>query len=211
MKTFFWTTIFWILVFFWFFGYIKWFNQDLGTTIFSYIVKTEVCVEKECPEVECPEVECDGTGSWNITSDKSDSITIRLDEIKKQIKEINEKLDIQSSNAPDAVSVSLKTTKKTNIWIFPLDWSEHKQYTMPASDDILKDTLNVLFDKTAFKLKWTKLDNDWNLAITLERDFDVAFGWSAMVEQVRNTIEKTATQFSQIKKITILPEEVLQP
>jgi hypothetical protein len=32
-----------------------------------------------------------------------------------------------------------------------------------------------------------------------------------MVEQVKTSIEKTATQFPQIKKITILPEEVLQP
>jgi hypothetical protein len=46
---------------------------------------------------------------------------------------------------------------------------------MPASDDILKDTLNILFEKSAFKLKGTRLDNDGNLAITLERDFDVAF------------------------------------
>jgi len=32
-----------------------------------------------------------------------------------------------------------------------------------------------------------------------------------MVEQVKTSTEKTATQFSQIKKVTILPEEVLQP
>ena len=208
MKTFFWTTIFWLFVFFGFFGYIKWFNQDLGTRFFSYIVKTEVCVQQECPDIN----EAISLEDWEVISlSNSNSVETKLDEIKNQIKEINEKLDIQSSNAPDAVSVSLKTTKRTNIWIFPLDWSEHKQYIMPASDDILKDTLNILFEKSAFKLKGTRLDNDGNLAITLERDFDVAFWWSAMVEQVKTSIEKTATQFPQIKKITILPEEVLQP
>lgn len=208
MKTFFWTTIFWLFVFFGFFGYIKWFNQDFGTKFFSYIVKTEVCVQQECPEIN----EAISLEDWEVISlSNSNSVETKLDEIKNQIKEINEKLDIQSSNAPDAVSVSLKTTKRTNIWIFPLDWSEHKQYIMPASDDILKDTLNILFEKSAFKLKGTRLDNDGNLAITLERDFDVAFWWSAMVEQVKTSIEKTATQFPQIKKITILPEEVLQP
>lgn len=167
----------------------------------------EACVQEECPETIYSE-------SWSgdtISLVKPGSIDTKLDEIKQQIKEINEKLDIQSSNAPDAVSVSLKTTKKTNIWIFPLDGTEHKQYTMAASDDILKDTLNLLFEKSAFKVKNTKLDNDGNLAITLERDRNVAFGWSAMVEQVKTSIEKTATQFPQIKKVIILPEEVLQP
>ncbi len=207
MKTFFWTTIFWLLVFFGFFGYVKWFNQDLGTKIFSYIVKTESCIQQECPEVNNIE-------TWSgveIPLNTSNSLDTKLDEIKQQIKEINEKLDIQSSNAPDAVSVSLKTTKKTNIWIFPLDGTEHKQYTMAASDDILRDTLNLLFEKSAFNLKNTKLDNDGNLILTLERDRNIPFGWSAMVEQVRTSIEKTATQFPQIKKVIILPEEVLQP
>ena len=186
---------------------MKWFNQDLGTKVLSCIVKIEACVQEECPETIYSELWSGDT----VSLTKPESIETKIDEIKQQIKEINEKLDIQSSNSPDAVSVSLKTTKKTNIWIFPLDGTEHKQYTMPASDDILRDTLNILFEKSAFKLKGTKLDNDGNLTITLERDWDVAFGWSAMVEQVKTSTEKTATQFSQIKKVTILPEEVLQP
>lgn len=206
MKTFFWTTIFWLLVFCGFFGYLKWINQDLGTRFFSYIVNTEACVQQECPDTTNIEAE-----SGSVVSEKPNSTDTKLDEIKQQIKEINEKLDIQSSNAPDAVSVSLKTTKKTNIWIFPLDGTEHKQYTMAASDDILRDTLNLLFEKSAFRVENTKLDNDGNLILTLERDRNVPFGWSAMVEQVRTSIEKTATQFPQIKKVTIVPEEVLQP
>lgn len=150
------------------------------------------------------------TVSWAVVV-PTDTVNTKLDEIKTQLKEINEKLDIQNSNAPDAVSVSLRTTKKTNIWIFPLDGSDYKKYVMPASDDILKDTLNLLFEKTPFALVDTKLDNDGNLTITIQRVPGTAFGWSAAVEQVRTSIEKTAMQFSQIKKVTILPEEVLQP
>ncbi|HCY21735.1 TPA: hypothetical protein DIC40_08040 [Patescibacteria group bacterium] len=70
----------------------------------------------------------------------------------------------------------MRTTKKTNIWIFPLDGSEYKKYVMPASDDILKDTLNLLFEKSPFALVNTTLDNDGNLIITIERVPGTAFG-----------------------------------
>lgn len=139
------------------------------------------------------------------------SIDTKLDEIKAQLRDINEKLDIQNSNTPDAVSVSLKTTKKTNVWIFPLDGSDYKKYVMPASDDILKDTLDLLFEKSPFALVDSKLDNDGNLNIIIQRVPWTSFGGSAAVEATRNAIEKTALQFSQIKKVMISPEEVLQP
>jgi len=206
MKKFFWITVFWLIVFFGFLWYLKWFNHDLGLRFVNFIVKQETVVEiPECPVVE------QSVNTWtNIVVEQS-NIETNLDEIKKQLRDINEKLDIQNSNSPDAVSVSLRTTKKTNIWIFPLDWSEYKKYVMPASDDILRDALNLLFEKSPFALVGTKLDNDWNLTVTLERVPNTSFGGSAAVEQVRISIEKTAMQFSQIKKVIIVPEEVLQP
>lgn len=211
MKTFFWTTIFWLLVFCGFFGYLKWINQDLGQRFMGYIVEQEVSSGVCATATEVlPVVNEVKTVSWAIAV-PVDAVNTKLDDIKQQLKDINEKLDIQNSNAPDAVSVSLRTTKKTNIWIFPLDGSEYKKYVMPASDDILKDTLNLLFEKSPFALTDTKLDNDGNLIITIERVPGTAFGGSAAVEQVRISIEKTAMQFSQIKKVTIVPEEVLQP
>lgn len=212
MKTFFWTTIFWLLIFCGFFGYMKWINQDLGQRFMGFIVDQQVVSWTTCTTATevLPIANEVKTVSW-VVAVPTDAVNTKLDEIKIQLKEINEKLDIQNSNAPDAVSVSLRTTKKTNIWIFPLDWSEYKKYVMPASDDILKDTLNLLFEKSPFALSDTKLDNDGNLVITIQRVPGTAFGGSAAVEQVRISIEKTAMQFSQIKKVTILPEEVLQP
>lgn len=211
MKTFFWTTIFWLLVFCGFFGYLKWINQDLGQRFVGYIIEQEVSSGACTTATEVlPIADEIKTVSWAIAV-PTDEVNTKLDDIKQQLKDINEKLDIQNSNAPDAVSVSLRTTKKTNIWIFPLDGSEYKKYVMPASDDILKDTLNLLFEKSPFALVNTTLDNDGNLIITIERVPGTAFGWSAAVEQVRISIEKTAMQFSQIKKVTIVPEEVLQP
>lgn len=219
MKKFFWTTIFWLIVLVGLIAYMKWFNQDLAKNFTRFIVK-QTTISQECPI--CPTIDDQGTSSaidnsWAISSGfsviqtRENSIESKFDFITQQLKNINEKLDIQNSNAPDAVSVSLKTTKKTNIWIFPLDGSDYTKYVMPASDDILKDTLTLLFENSPFVLKSTKLDSDGNLTITLERNRDKSFGWSAAVEQAKTAIEKTATQFSQIKNVTILPEEVLQP
>lgn len=211
MKKVFWTTIFWWIVVVGFVAYMKWFNQDLAQYISWYFVKETSITSQECPAItQTLPIEETTTGSV-ISQQPTDTVNTKLDEIKAQLKDINEKLDIQNSNAPDAVSVSLRTTKKTNIWIFPLDGSEYKKYVMPASDDILKDTLTLLLEKSAFILKNTQLDNDGNLIISLERNWNIPFGGSAAVEQVRTSIEKTAMQFSQIKKVTIIPEEVLQP
>lgn len=192
---------------------MKWFNHDLWQRFMEYIVKQEVVSDISDITNETLSTTDEFTNtSWVLsTSTQPDNVNTKLDEIKQQLKDINEKLDIQNSNAPDAVSVSLRTTKKTNIWIFPLDGSEYKKYVMPASDDILKDTLNLLFDNSPFVLKWTKLDNDGNLTVTLERNRDKPFWWSAAVEQVKISIEKTATQFSQIKNVNVVPEEILQP
>lgn len=213
MKNFFWTTIFWFILFSGFVGYIKWINLDLWTKLVSYIVKETPCIQQECPTIS---TNLSGeVNTWNIVPTKptisTSDIDLKFDDIKKELKNINEKLDIQNSNAPDAVTVSLRTTKKTNIRIFPFDGSEYKKYVMPASDDILKDTLNILFDNSAFTLKNTKLDNEWTLTINIEKVTGKSFGWSAAVEQIKTSIEKTATQFSQINNVIILPEDVLQP
>lgn len=216
MKNFFWTTVFWLVVLCGFIGYLKWFNNDLWLRLTQYIVK-QVTISGE--NISCDtwsqgmllETTLFGKTSSGILASGNTNLMEKLDAISQQIKDINEKLDIQNSNAPDAVSVSLRTTKKTNVWIFPLNWGEYKQYTMSASDDILRDTLNLLLEKSAFSLVDTKLDNDGNLTITLQRVAGTSFGWSAMVEQVRTAIQKTATQFPQIKTVIITPEEILQP
>lgn len=211
MKNFFWTTVFWLVIFFGFFGYLKWINKDLGVRLTWYIATQQACIEQQCTVNDIQPIVNTSGDVVPVLENSSTNVNTKLDEIKQQLKDINEKLDIQNSNAPDAVTVSLRTTKKTNIWIFPLDGSEYKKYVMQASDDILKDTLNLLFDNSPFVLKSTKLDSDGNLTITLERNRDKPFGGSAAVEQVRTSIEKTATQFSQIKSVNVMPEEVLQP
>lgn len=218
MKKVFWTTIFWFAVAAGFIAYMKWFDQPLATQITNFIVKdmplVEVAVDDTTVELE----NLSGKTSTGIvdtaiisTENKKTDINSQLAEIQSKLDEINEKIDIQNSSTPDAVSVSLKTTKKTNVWIYPLDGTEYKKYTLNPSDDILKDSLDILFEKSPFALVDTKLDNDGNLTINIKRVPDTAFGGSAAVEAVRKAIEKTALQFSQIKKVTITPEEVLQP
>lgn len=218
MKKVFWTTIFWFAVAAGFIAYMKWFDQPLATQITNFIVKdmplVEVAVDDTTVELE----NLSGETSTGIvdtaiisTENKKTDINSQLAEIQSKLDEINEKIDIQNSSTPDAVSVSLKTTKKTNVWIYPLDGTEYKKYTLNPSDDILRDSLDILFEKSPFALVDTKLDNDGNLTINIKRVPDTAFGGSAAVEAVRKAIEKTALQFSQIKKVTITPEEVLQP
>lgn len=195
---------------------MRWFDQPLAQDVSSLIFKNTGITS--CPVTTQISSEF---SSWttvvNTTTPiaRSGTATFATDDkfefIKQQLNNINEKLDIQNSNTPDAVSVSLRTTKKTNVWIFPLDGSEYKKYVFPASDDILKDALNLLFEKSPFALVDTKLDNDGNLTIMIQRVPGTSFGGSAAVEQVKTSIEKTASQFSQIKKVTIVPEEVLQP
>lgn len=225
MKNFFWTTIFWIAVAAGFIGYLRWFNQPLAQDISQLIVTNQVSsVVTSLGIQDIPlnsgtmlsgalsgEIEAVTTTIAMPVETPNNTLDTKLEEIKAQLKDINEKLDIQNSNTPDAVSVSLRTTKKTNVWVFPLDGTDYKKYVMPASDDILRDTLNLLFDKTAFALADSKLDNDGNLTLVLQRVPGSSFGGAAAVEQTRLSIEKTALQFPQIKKVTISPEEILQP
>lgn len=221
MKKIFWTTIFWVAIVAGFLGYLRWFDQPLAQDISLLILKTQCSTV--CSSVNAFSTSLSGESMENssgtitltpVTLENQGSfsgIDTKLEDIKAQLKDINEKLDIQNSNTPDAVSVSLKTTKKTNVWIFPLDGGDYKKYILPASDDILKDALNLLFDKSPFALADTKLDNDGNLTLVLQRVPGSAFGGSAAVETAKNAIEKTALQFPQIKKVIITPEEILQP
>ena len=155
------------------------------------------------------------TGITSTVSTVQTTPTLTLDQkfdtIQQQLKDISEKLDTQNSNTPDAVNISLKTTKKTNVRVYPLDGSTYKKYSLPASDDILRDTLNLLFDKSAFIVANTTLDADGNLTLQLARVPGSAFGGSAAVSQTKTSIEKTALQFPQIKKVVITPDTVLQP
>lgn len=223
MKQVFWTSVFWIAVVAGFLGYIKWFDStNLGPQLASYVISIENKTDCEIPSLDVTGIVDTGInlGTGLISNfvntgieaqPQVSSVDQKLDTIQAQLKDIAEKLDIQNSNTPDAVNISLRTTKKTNVRIFPLDGSAYTKYTLAASDDILRDTLNLLFDKSAFSVNDTRLDADGNLTLQLERVPGSSFGGSAMVAQVRTAIEKTALQFPQIKKVIITPDTVLQP
>lgn len=195
---------------------------NLGPQLASYIISIEDNTKCDIPMLDINEVVDTGVElhTWLISNFVNTGIEVqpqlssvdqKLDNIQSQLKDIAEKLDIQSSNTPDAVNLALRTTKKTSVWIFPLDGSIYTRYTLNPSDDILRDTLNILFTKSAFSVVDTRLDGDGNLTLELARIPGSAFGGSAMVEQIKTSIEKTALQFPQIKKVIITPEEVLQP
>jgi len=232
MKQVFWTSIFWIVVVTGFLGYLKWFDSThLGVQLASYVIEMPVNTGSASTG-EIVAVETTGavtaisgtvlsgslasTGLVTVnTTPVAPSQTLTLDQkfdtIQQQLKDISEKLDMQNSNTPDAVNIALKTTKKTNVRVYPLDGSTYKKYSLPASDDILRDTLNLLFDKSAFTVADTTLDADGNLTLQLTRVPGSSFGGSAAVAQTRASIEKTALQFPQIKKVIITPDTVLQP
>ncbi|MEI6426223.1 MAG: hypothetical protein WCO66_02610 [Candidatus Absconditabacteria bacterium] len=235
MKQVFWTTVFWLVAVAGFLGYLKWFDStNLGPTLAAYVIEmpvssqeTEVSTGTELPIMEETGVNL-GSGSFIqtgiivqtgitsvVTPVQTTTSTLSVEDkfafIQQQLKDIAEKLDVQNSNTPDAVNISLKTTKKTNVRIYPLDGSTYKKYVINPSDDILTAAMNILFEKSAFTVTDTRLDGDGNLTIQLARVPGSAFGGSAAVEQVRTSIEKTALQFPQIKKVIITPDTVLQP
>ena len=233
MKQVFWTTVFWFIAVAGFLGYLKWFDStNLGPMLAAYVIEMPT-TQTGSETIEIPTLETTGatllSGSLSgvtstvlqtgiistpvsvATTPSPLSVEDKFTMIQQQLKDIAEKLDIQNSNTPDAVNISLKTTKKTNVRIYPLDGSNYKKYALAASDDILRDALNILFDKSAFTVADSRLDADGNLTLQLERVPGSAFGGSAAVAQVRTSIEKTALQFPQIKKVAITPDTVLQP
>jgi hypothetical protein len=231
MKQVFWTSVFWLALVAGILGYLKWFDMtNLGPTLAAYVIEMpissqeiEVSTGTELPILDESGVTLGSESLLNtgtiiqtgITSVMATTPTLSVEDkftaIQQQLKDIAEKLDIQNSNTPDAVNISLKTTKKTNVRIFPLDGSTYKKYVINPSDDILTAAMNILFEKSAFTVVDTRLDGDGNLTIQLARVPGSAFGGSAAVEQVRTSIEKTALQFPQIKKVIITPDTVLQP
>ena len=231
MKQVFWTTVFWLVAVAGFLGYLKWFDStNLGPTLAAYVIEMPVSAQEAevITGTELPIGEGTGSvldsGSVNTiqtgitsvvipvqTSPSALSVEDKFTVIQQQLKDIAEKLDVQNSNTPDAVNISLKTSKKTNVRIYPLDGSTYKKYVLNPSDDILADAMNILFEKSAFTVSDTRLDGDGSLTIQLARVSDSSFGGSAAVAQVRTSIEKTALQFPQIKKVIITPDTVLQP
>jgi hypothetical protein len=231
MKKIFWTSIFWIAVVAGFLSYLKWFDTtNLGVELASYVVtfptstgsantgeivavETTGAVTNISGSVLSGSVIATGISSSIPTVQTTPTLTLdqKFDTIQQQLKDISEKLDTQNSNTPDAVNISLKTTKKTNVRVYPLDGSTYKKYLLNPSDDILADAMNLLFEKSAFTVVDTRLDGDGNLTIQLARVPGSAFGGSAAVAQVKTSIEKTALQFPQIKKVIITPDTILQP
>ena len=231
MKQVFWTSIFWIAVVAGFLGYLKWFDStNLGVQLASYVIEMpvntgsvntgDIVAVTNTGTIALSGTALSGsilaTGVVTVTTTPvapSQTLTLdqKFDTIQQQLKDISEKLDTQNSNTPDAVNITLKTTKKTNVRVYPLDGSTYKKYLLNPSDDILADAMNILFEKSAFTVVDTRLDGDGNLTIQLARVPGSAFGGSAAVAQVRTSIEKTALQFPQIKKVIITPDTILQP
>jgi len=196
MKQVFWTSVFWLALVAGFLGYLKWFDMtNLGPTLAAYVIEMptssqeiEVSTGTELPILDESGVTLGSESLLNtgtiiqtgITSVMATTPTLSVEDkftaIQQQLKDIVEKLDIQNSNTPDAVNISLKTTKKTNVRIFPLDGSTYKKYVINPSDDILTTAMNILFEKSAFTVVDTRLDGDGNLTIQLARVPGSAFG-----------------------------------
>lgn len=59
MKKVFWTSIVWIILFWWFALYMKWFNQPLAKTVTSFIYSGEECPVLQCDVPVCEPTECE--------------------------------------------------------------------------------------------------------------------------------------------------------
>jgi spore germination protein GerM len=98
----------------------------------------------------------------------------------------------------------------------------------PASKNILIDTISELlawkltpnerrqwfiseFPNNKFTLLSTNLSSDGTLTLEFSQVPWFTDGWSARMLILSNVIEKTALQFSGVKKVVFIPETLFQP
>jgi len=98
MKKVFWTSIVWIILFWWFALYMKWFNQPLAKTVTSFIYSGEECPALQCDvpvceptECECPAcenaepAECNCPAQMVADTDVCTKVFDQLDKIEKKL------------------------------------------------------------------------------------------------------------------------------
>ncbi len=230
MKKIFWTSIFWIIVVFLFWSYLRLFNHDLGLQIGGRFGT------QSCPV-------CLSTSSGTQIS----GLDVQLQTIQTQLNDITEKL----STATTASSSTLQSTvspfatqTSTKVALYYFNAKEDAKlppeqqvnvdsilpvYRMfPATDDLLRDAINYLiqwalfgtekdqwfttdFPNAKFRLLSTNITAEGILTLEFTEVPGFTDGGSARMLIMANSIIKTAKQFPGVKKVVFVPETLFQP
>jgi spore germination protein GerM len=102
------------------------------------------------------------------------------------------------------------------------------QRTIRSSENLIADTIKLLlqgnltenekdrwfiteFPNTQFRLLDSQIDTQWTLVLTFSEVPGFTTGGSARMLILRKSIEKTALQFPQVKRVVFEPETIFQP
>lgn len=221
MKQVFRTTIFRLIVIGWFGLYMKRFNSDRALQVSHFLVKNPEAVVIE--------------ENQSTLTDKLDAISLQLQTISNTIG-ATQKESIASllPTATTPTTVNLYYFNELEDSTLPIEQQINTssilpiQRTIRSSQNLIADTIKILlqgnlseqerdagfiteFPNAQFKLLDTQLDAQWTLTLTFNEVPWFTTGWSARMLILSKSIEKTARQFPQVKKVVFQPETLFQP
>lgn len=220
MKKIFRTTVFRLVVVAWFSLYMKRFNSDRATITANFLIKDSAIIADSAQDT--------------ALSDKIDLLAIQIQELRNDIQDKNSE---PASNLPVAASpqtIELYYFNEIEDAKLPVDQQINTssilpvQRTIKTSNNLIADTIKALlqwnlnaqeieqwfiteFPNTQFKLLNTELDTNGTLTLTFNEVPWFTTGWSARMLILSKSIEKTALQFPQVKKVIFQPETLFQP
>ncbi len=224
MKKIFWTTVFWILVVFLFWSYVRLFDHDLWVRLWAFFGK------------KCPVCITNSSGSLSGVDQQLQMIQDQLNDITVKLSSSNEQLQtpVSSFATQTATKVALYYFNQKEDSKLPPEQQINVESLLPVyrnfppTDDILRDALSYLiqwaltaeekkswftteFPNKNFRLLSSSLDEDGTLVLEFSEVPGFTDGGSARMLIMANSIIKTAKQFPGVKKVVFVPETLFQP
>lgn len=214
MKKILFTTLFWLIVLFWFVFYIKFLDSEMATAVSNFIIRNPDIVASNKLRREFDE--------------KFDTLITSFDDLDATVREY-----LSESNTWEALEVALYYFNKQQDENVPTSQQPSIDSILPVyrqlvdSDNIIKDTINLLikweltqeeleqwfeteFPNPEFRLLSAQLE-DWVLTLTFTQVPWFTSWWSARIKMLTESIIRTAKQFSGVQEVVLMPEEIFQP
>lgn len=220
MKKIFRTTVFRLVVVAWFGLYMKRFNADRANIVANFLSEDQIVTTD--------------TTQDSALGEKIDALTAQIQDLTNTIADQPQE---PVSNLPTATSpkdIQLYYFNQIEDSKLPVEQQVNTssilpvQRTIKSSKNLIADTIKVLiqgnlnpqeieqwfiteFPNAQFKLLDTKLDTMGTLTLTFNEVPGFTTGWSARMLILGKSIEKTALQFPEVKRVVFEPETLFQP
>jgi len=225
MKKIFWTSVFWLLVIFLFWSYVRLFDHDLGAQVgWRFGKKCPICFTSSGEELA--------------------GLDTQLQSIQAQLNDITQTLSASASDTPMSSANPFATQTSSKVGLYYFNQKEDSKlppeqqinvesllpvYRMfPATDNILRDAISYLiqwgltaeekksgfvteFPNKDFRLLSSYLDAGGVLTLEFTEVSGFTDGGSARMLIMANSIIKTVKQFPGVKKVVFVPETLFQP